>query len=430
MNILIIGSGGREHALGWKLSQSPYVKKIFFTPGNGGTSELGENIDIKTTDTKGLLQFAQTNSIDLTVVGPEDPLSMGIVDMFEKKGLAIFGPSKSASRLESSKVWACSFMKKYHIPQPAFFSFKDYKKAHAFILLHDMSQFVMKASGLALGKGVILPSSEDEAMLALKRIMVDKEFKEAGSEVVIQERLVGEEISLLALTDGTTILPFVAAQDHKRIFDEDKGPNTGGMGAYAPVPFVTKKLAHFIQKKILQPTVDGMKKEKSPYKGILYAGLMITKDGPKVLEYNVRFGDPETQPLMTLLKSDLFPLLYASSKGTLKNKKIIFHKKTALTVVLAASGYPGAYKKGEVIHGLQKKQSKDTFIFQAGTLAKKRNNVVTNGGRVLGVTASGSTIHMAIKKAYQCIGKHGVHFRGMQYRSDIAKKATINRYYY
>jgi phosphoribosylamine--glycine ligase len=429
MNILIVGSGGREHALGWKLKQSPYVKKIFFAPGNGGAKDIGENVPIKATEIKALLQFAKKNKINLTVVGPEDPLSLGIVDLFEKHNLAIFGPSKKASRLESSKAWAASFMNKYKIPQPISFTFKDYKKAITFTLLHDMSRYVIKASGLALGKGVILPKDEEEAKQALKQIMVNKEFGEAGAEVVIQERLIGEEVSLLAVTDGNTILPFVSAQDHKRIFDDDKGPNTGGMGAYAPVPFVSKKLIQLIHKTILQPTIDGMKKEQSIYKGILYAGLMITSNGPKVLEYNVRFGDPETQPLMMLLKSDLFPLLFASYKGTLKNKKITFFKQAAISVVLASGGYPGTYEKGAPIMGLPKKHQKQIEVFHAGT-AVKNKKVVTSGGRVLTITAIGRNMKEAIKKAYGRVGKRGVHFKGMQYRHDIGKKATINHYYY
>jgi len=283
MNILIIGSGGREHALGWKLKQSSQVTKLFFAPGNGGTDELGENVSIKADEIGKLLSFAEKNKIDLTVVGPEGPLSMGIVDLFEKNGLVIFGPSMFATQLESSKTWATAFMEKYKIPHPVSHTFKNHKKALDFVLSHDMSQYVIKASGLALGKGVILPQTEKEAKEALENIMVKREFGIAGEELLIQERLTGPEVSLMALSDGTTIIPLLPTQDHKRVYDNDEGPNTGGMGAYAPVPFVTKKLLRQIQKKILQPTIDGMKMEKNPYKGILFAGLMMTKDGPKVL---------------------------------------------------------------------------------------------------------------------------------------------------
>ncbi len=425
MKILIIGSGGREHALGWKLKQSSSVEKIFFTPGNGGTMDIGENVNIKATDIKAILSFVLKNKIDLTVVGPEDPLSLGIVDLFDKKSLAIFGPTKRAARLESNKNWATSFMKKYKIPHPISYTFNNYKKAFKFISTHKATDYVIKASGLALGKGVILPENQQEAEEALTRIMVQKEFGDAGREILIQERLMGEEVSLMALSDGRTVKPFVSAQDHKRIYDRDRGPNTGGMGAYAPVPIVTKHLLKQIQELILNPTVDGMRKEKYMYKGILYAGLMITKDGPKVLEYNARFGDPETQPLMMLLKSDLLPLLLASAKGTLKSQSISFYKKNAACIVLAAAGYPGTYVKGRVIEGLQKKLKKEIFIFHAGT-ATQGNKIITSGGRVLGITARGRDMKEALQRAYSAIDKKGVYFRGMQYRTDIGNKAIIN----
>jgi len=425
MNILIVGSGGREHALGWKLKQSPHTTKLFFAPGNGGTGELGININIKAHEINKLLSFAIENNIDVTIVGPEDPLSMGIVDLFESKNQMIFGPSRLASRLESSKAWSTWFMKKYGIPQPISYTFKDYKKACSFFTTHNPLQFVIKASGLALGKGVILPQTKKEALGTIKKIMVDKEFGEAGNEVVIQEKLAGEEVSIIAISDGTTITPLLPAQDHKRIFDKDKGPNTGGMGAYAPVPFVTKKIINKIHETILQPTVEGMKKEGCPYKGVLYAGLMITKDGPKVLEYNVRFGDPETQPIMMLLKSDLLPLMLSCIKGNLKNKKIIFHNQASACVVLASKGYPGSYKKGELIQGLKTSDDKDIVIFHAGT-TEKEGALFTNGGRVLGITARGKNFKDTIKKAYSIIGRKGVYFKGMQYRKDIGKKVIKN----
>lgn len=424
MNILIVGSGGREHALGWKLKQSPQVGKIYFAPGNGGTHQLGENINIKAFEIEKLLQFCVKNKVDLTIVGPEDPLALGIVDLFEKKGLQIFGPSKKAARLESSKAWSAEFMKKYNIPQPAFYTFSNYEDACSFINTHDVSRFVIKASGLALGKGVILPQTKKEALETIKKIMIDKEFGQAGDEVVIQEKISGPEISVMSISDGKTVIPLLPAQDHKRIFDNDKGPNTGGMGAYAPVPLVTKKLMKEIQKTILQPTIDGMRKEKCPFKGILYAGLMITKNGPKVLEYNVRFGDPEVQPLITLLKSDLFPLFSSCINEKLKKTKIFFNKSASICVVLASKGYPGKYNKGERIFGLEKKYNSHTYVFHAGTTVYN-HEVVTNGGRVLGVTAWGKDIREAIKTAYSAIGKKGVYFKGMQYRKDIGRKAII-----
>lgn len=423
MNILIIGSGGREHALGWKLKQTSKKIKLFFAPGNGGTAQLGENVLIKATDIQALLLLAKQKHIHLTVVGPEDPLSLGIVDLFQKNNLAIFGPSRLAAQLETNKVWATDFMEKYKIPHPISHTFTDFKKALTFIKSHDMSKFVIKASGLALGKGVILPQNRKEAEDALERIMVKREFGDAGKEVLFQERLTGPEVSLMAIADGRTVIPLVSAQDHKRIFDNDKGPNTGGMGAYAPVPFMTKKLLEEIQKTILEPTIEGMRKEKIPYKGILYAGLMITNEGPKVLEYNARFGDPETQPVLALLKSDLLPLLFASIQGTLKSKRIHFYKGSSACIVLASAGYPGSYPKGVPIEGLSQKQKKDVHIFHAGTISKD-GVMVTSGGRVLGITASGKNMKQALQKAYAVIGKKGVYFAGMQYRKDIGKKSN------
>lgn len=422
MNILIIGNGGREHALGWKLKQSPQVSKIYFIPGNGGTYELGENVNIKTTDIKTILNFVKQHKIDFTVVGPEDPLSQGIVDIFEKNNCMIFGPTQAAARLESSKSWSAHFMKKYKIPHPVSYTFTSYKKAVAFFSANNPLLFVIKASGLAMGKGVVLPSSKEEAIKALEDIMIKKEYGEAGCEVVIQERLLGREISLLALSDGRNVRSFPAAQDHKRVQDDNKGPNTGGMGTYAPVPFVSKKLMKEIQNTILIPTINGMRQEKHPYKGVLFAGLMITKEGPKVLEYNVRFGDPETQSLMMLLKSDLLSLLLACSQGTLKKKKIIVYKKAAVCVVLASKGYPGVYTKGELIHGLEKISEKNISIFHAGTI-EKEGKIYTNGGRVLGAATLENNLKTAIKKIYFIIRKRRVHFAGMHFRNDIGKWA-------
>ncbi len=423
MKILIIGSGGREHALGWKLCQSPKVEKIYFAPGNAGTAMIGDNLPIKATEIDKLSDFAEKNKIGLTVVGPENPLSLGIVDLFESKGLKIFGPTKSAARLESSKAWSSQFMNKYHIPQPKSFVFHSYKKAHDFIdEISRPQSIVIKASGLALGKGVILPASKKEALTAIKTMMVDKQFGEAGREIVIQEKLTGPEVSVMAMTDGKTIIPLLPAQDHKRICDNDRGPNTGGMGAYAPVPFVDKHLMGQIQKTILEPTIVGMKKEGCPYKGILYAGLMLTEDGPKVLEYNARFGDPETQPLMMLLQTDLLKLFLSVVNGTLEKQKIEFLQEAAVCVVLAAAGYPGKYAKGETIYGLDKKTYPPAFVFQAGAVGQNGQTVVS-GGRVLGVTAKGKDLKSAIKNGYSSIGKKGVYFKNMQYRKDIGAKA-------
>jgi len=417
-NILVIGSGGREHALGWKLSQSPQVGQLYFAPGNRGTQLVGKNVDIGAEEIEKLVQFAANKEIDLTVVGPEAPLEKGIVNLFEENHLTIFGPSKEAAQLETSKSWAVEFMARCHIPHPQSQTFKEAKRAMAFINSLTWPKMVIKASGLAAGKGVFLPENSQEAIEAITRMIVKKEFAKAGEEIVIQERLTGPEVSVFALSDGKTAIPFLSAQDYKRVFDGNQGPNTGGMGSYAPVPFMGKELWQIIQREILQPTIDGMRKEGYPYKGLLYAGLMITPKGPKVLEFNARFGDPETQPLMMLLCSDLMMILFSCLEGTLSPKKLSFHKGASVCVVLAAKGYPGDYKKGKVIFGLERIVHPHLQVFQAGTL-RKDGLTVTNGGRVLGVTAWGKDLTIARQKAYSVIGKRGVHFSGMHYRREI-----------
>jgi len=421
MNVLIIGSGGREHALGWKIKQSKHVNNIYFAPGNAGTEEIGENINIEADDILKLLKFAKKNKINLTVVGPEIPLALGIVDQFQKNGLQIFGPTKKASQLESSKAFASSFLEKYKIPHPVSLTFFQAKKALDFVKKSTWSSFVVKADGLAAGKGVIVCHSKKQAIKAIKEIMIKKEFGEAGKKIIIQEFLIGQELSVLAISDGKTIIPLLPAQDHKPVFDGDHGPNTGGMGAYSPVPLVKKKLMEKIIKTILQPTIIGMKKEGSSYGGVLYAGLMLTKNGPKVLEFNCRFGDPETQPILMLLQTDLVEIILNCLRGNLKKQKIRFNKDFCVCVVLTSRGYPGHYSKGEVISGLNLK-NKGVQIFHAGT-KKINNKIVTHGGRVLAVTALGKTIPIAIKKAYNLIGKEGVRFNKMHYRKDIGQKA-------
>lgn len=421
-NILIIGSGGREHALGWKFSQSPYVGKIYFAPGNGGTTEVGENIAIDATDNKALVQFAKKNNIDLTFVGPEIPLCNGIVDEFEKYGLKIFGPKKQAAQLEGNKAFACAFMDRHAIPYPHSQSFSDAQSAKKYIEQTGAQNCVIKASGLAAGKGVILPETTDEAMQAIDDIMNKKIFGDAGSIVVIQERIEGPEVSIIAFTDGKTVVPLVPSQDHKRVFDSDAGPNTGGMGAYGPAPFVNEAQMEIIKTEILEKTIYGLKKEGIVFKGILYAGLMMTKNGPKVLEYNVRFGDPETQPLMMLLDSDLYDISMACIEGKLTKDMIVIKQGAAVCVVLAARGYPGSYEKGKEINGLKTIADRNTQIFHAGTV-KKDGTIVSSGGRVLGVTAYESTVKNACARAYAAIGQHGVHFDGMHFRKDIAYQA-------
>lgn len=427
-NVLVIGSGGREHALAWKLRQSPAVGDIFIAPGNGGTEGVGKNININAGEGEKLKSFVLANNIDLTVVGPEEPLTKGIVDAFEKDGLKIFGPRKKAARLEGDKAWATRFMERHNIPHPAAKVFTDFKKALAFVKKPDWEKIVIKASGLAAGKGVLLPDTKEEAVSALHEVMVEKKFGEAGNKVVIQERIFGPEVSLLAFSDGKRVVPLPSAQDHKRIFDNDKGPNTGGMGAYAPVLFMTRELQEEVVNKILKPTVLGMKKEGTLYKGVLYAGLMLTRKGPLVLEFNCRFGDPEAQPLMLLLKSDLFKIFLSCSDGTLSQDLVSFWQGAAACIVLASQGYPGHYEKGKVIYGLDKNKKTNVQVFHAGT-ARVENQVVSSSGRVLGITGYGETIKSALKKAYSAVGRTKIHFDGMHYRKDIGKQAIQRKQY-
>ncbi len=423
MKILIVGSGGREHALGWKIKQSPLADKIYFAPGNPGTKVIGENVSIEVTDIKKLLKFAKNKKIDLTVVGPEAPLVLGIVDVFRKKSLKIIGPSKKASQIESSKIFAKQLMKKYKIPTAEYFSFKDFDEAEKY-LQKAKYPLVIKADGLSLGKGVSVCKNRKEAEGFLKQLMIDKIFGESGEKIIIEECLYGQEISFMVVTDGKDFLSFLPSQDHKRLIENNQGPNTGGMGAYTPVPFVDKKLLKEIEKKIVAPTIKAMKKEGCLYQGILYPGLILTREGPKVLEYNCRFGDPETQPLMMQLESDLVEIFLAQQKNKIKNKKLVFKSGFSVGVVLSSSGYPGEYKKGDQIHGLDKIKKEEVQVFHAGT-KEENKKIVTNGGRVLSVTATGPTLEETIKKAYQHIGKKAVHFKGMQYRKDVGKNGLI-----
>lgn len=420
MKVLIVGSGGREHALGWKLKQSNKVEKLYFAPGNAGTALLGENVNIDILDIERLLDFAMQNKIDLTVVGPEAPLVSGIVDIFTEKGLRIFGPTKSAAQLESSKAWAASFMQKYKIPHPETYVFSEINKARTYIKEQGWQNIVIKADGLAAGKGVIVPDSQEEANFGLESILVKKIFGEAGEKVVVQERLLGKEVSVLAFSDGKNIMSLLPAQDHKRIFDGNRGPNTGGMGAYSPVPFVNKQIVKKIETGILQPTISGMQEDSNPYKGVLYAGLMLTKSGPKVLEYNVRFGDPEIQPLMMLLDSDLLTIMDDCIDFGLDKQQIKFKKGSSVCVVLSAAGYPADYKKGEAIHGFSSIKDENVQVFHAGT-SMKDGKIITSGGRVLGITSYAQSLTQALKKVYSVIGKNGIWFEGMYYRKDIGR---------
>lgn len=419
MKILIIGSGGREHALAWKIAQSPKVTELFCAPGNPGTAQLATNLDIPADDLDGLLQFALDQSIDLTVVGPEQPLVLGLADSFQEKGLKVFGPSAKAAQLEGSKAFSKDLMQKYDIPTAAYAAFDNPDEARAY--LKGKGPQVVKADGLAAGKGVFVCANEAEAVDAIGQIMNDKIFGESGSRIIIEERLEGQEVSLLAFTDGTTVLPMEAAQDHKAVFDGDQGPNTGGMGAYSPAPIFTPELKQEVIQRVMIPAVHGMRAEGIPYHGVLYAGLMITPNGPKTLEFNARFGDPETQPLMMRMQSDIVPIMEACADGTLESCSLEWKPETAVCVVMASEGYPGSYEKGRSILGLdQANLLPGVTVFHAGT-KQQGEDTVTSGGRVLGVTALGDTVQKAIETAYQAVGK--IQWPRAHYRKDIGQKA-------
>ncbi len=420
MKVLVVGSGGREHALVWKIAQSPKVTKIYCAPGNAGISGQATIVPVKGNDLNGLLKFALKKKIDLTVVGPEDPLTRGIVDLFESKGLSIFGSNQKAAEIEGSKVFAKEMMKKYRIPTASYEVFEDRMEAVNYIR-HQGAPIVVKADGLAAGKGVIVCTTVEEAIQSVDRIMVERIFGEAGDRVVVEEYLVGEEASYIAITDGKAILPLASSQDHKPIFDGDQGPNTGGMGAYSPAPVVTDQVHERIMEKILRPIIQGMGEEGKPYKGVLYAGLMIHDGNPKVLEFNARLGDPETQPVLMRMKGDIVPILEACIKGNLSRCKIEWDHRASVCVVMASKGYPGDYEKGKTIEGLEEvSRMKDVFVFHAGT-ALKDGRTVTNGGRVLGVTGLGEDIPRAIERTYQAVKK--ISWEGVHYRTDIGQKA-------
>lgn len=419
MRVLVVGSGGREHCLAWKLSQSKSVTKLYCAPGNGGTATIANNLDIKADDLDSLVEFAQKEKIDLTVVGPEAPLVAGIVDKFEAKGLVVFGPHKDLALLEGSKIFAKETMKKFNIPTADFKIFDNAGEAKAYIR-EKGAPIVVKADGLAAGKGVIVASSVKEAEEAVDSMLVTKQFGAAGEKIIVEDCLEGEEASILIFTDGQAIVPLVSSQDHKRAFNGDKGPNTGGMGAYAPAPIVNDDLFGKINWKICVPLIEGLKKEGKPYKGILYVGLMIKNNEPYVLEFNVRFGDPETQAILPKLKSDLAQAMLKTAKGKLKGFNLEWDERFCVCVVLASGGYPGSYEKGKVISGLDKaKKIKDVFIFHAGT--KLNKDCITSGGRVLGVVGLGATIEEAKERAYSAIEE--ISFEKMHYRNDIGNKA-------
>ncbi len=418
MKVLVIGGGGREHAIVWKLSQSSKVDKIYCAPGNGGTAEIAQNVPIPVHDQAALVQFAKEEGIDMTVVGPEDPLLAGIVDVFTKSGLAIFGPTSQAAQIEGSKSFAKDLMKRYNIPTAAYETFTDYSAALAYVRQQG-APIVIKADGLAAGKGVVVAETLEEAELALMQMMQDEIFGQAGARVVVEECLRGEELTLLAFVDGETVKPMITSQDHKAAYDGDKGPNTGGMGTYAPVPHMSTMLVDQVVETIVKPMAKAMVKEGYPFTGVLYTGLMITAEGPKVIEFNARFGDPETQVVLPLLQSDLAEIFLAAINGTLADIDVKWSDGSAVCVVMAAEGYPAGYRKGDLIEGLNTPVA-DSVVFHAGTKLTDAG-VVTNGGRVLGVTGFAPTLAEAKQTAYR--GVEAIRFNGAFCRKDIADKA-------
>ncbi|GAB6182387.1 phosphoribosylamine--glycine ligase [Thermodesulfovibrio hydrogeniphilus] len=417
MKILVIGSGGREHAICWKLAQSRVIDKIYCVPGNAGIAEIAECVEIESGDYSALVDFVKYEWIDLTVVGPEEPLARGIVDIFEKEGRRIIGPNKAAAQIESSKVFAKDFMKRHNIPTADYKVFTSLAHAEEYIRLKG-TPIVIKADGLAAGKGVFVCHNYDDAIEALKLIMKEKVFGSAGERVVIEECLQGVEVSYLVFTDGKNIVPMVTSKDHKRLLDNDDGPNTGGMGTFSPNPTVTPELEREILEKVIKPTIKGLKQEGITYKGILYAGLMIVDNKPYVLEFNCRFGDPETQVILPRLETDLVDIFMAIADQKLNKIDVQWKKESSLCVILASEGYPGKYKKGLPISGLEMiKGLKDVIVFHAGTKFDEEGRIVTSGGRVLGVTALGNDIHDARQRAYSAI--NFINFEGMQYRKDI-----------
>jgi len=422
MKVLVVGSGGREHALAWKLSKSPMVTRLFAAPGNPGMARHCQTLPIKADDIDALAAFAEQERIDLTVVGPELPLTLGLVDLFQSRGLAAFGPTRAAAALEGSKAFAKALMAKHGIPTARFGTFDDAGAARRYARELG-APLVVKADGLAGGKGAIVCQSLAEADRAIARCLEEKVFGQAGELVVVEEFLRGTEASVFALTDGESVLPFGAAQDHKAVFDDDRGPNTGGMGAYTPPPVVTEALLHDVMERIIRPTVSAMALEGRPYRGVVYAGLMLTAEGPRVLEFNCRFGDPECQPLALRLADDLFPLLRAVAGGGRLPTAVRWRSEAAVCVVLASGGYPGDYATGKTISGIEEAERVEgVTIFHAGT-ALRDGRLVTAGGRVLGVTALGREIPAAIARAYEAVGR--IHFEGMHFRKDIGRNALV-----
>lgn len=422
MKLLVVGSGGREHALVWKLKKSEHVSKIFWAPGNGGAENSAETLSVSAESVQELKDFAVSNKIDLVVIGPEAPLTLGLVDILENEGLKAFGPSKKAAQLESSKIFTKEFCRKYSIPTSNFWIFSGQKNADDFLNSSEAKfPIVLKADGLAAGKGVIIAQDLEEARFAVNKIMVEKAFGDAGNRLLIEEFLTGEEASVMALCDGENSLLLPTARDYKRAYDGDKGPNTGGMGSISPSPLLSDKSLSIIQKAMIDRTLKGMAKEGNPFKGLLYAGIMITEEGPKLLEFNARFGDPETQAVLPRIEGDLFELLYSASQKKLARGTIETNQRTSVSVVAASKGYPGRYEKEFEIGGIEKAEKSGAMVFHAGTKVKE-GKLLTNGGRVLNVTALGGDIAEAREKAYRALSY--IKFEGLTFRSDIALKAT------
>jgi phosphoribosylamine--glycine ligase len=418
----VIGRGGREHAICWALQKSPKLSKLYCAPGNGGIAAVAECVEIAESQFEELAQFALKQEIDLVVVGPDDPLAAGIVDHLESKGLNVFGPRKNAAEIEGSKVFMKHLLKKYAIPTASYESFDNHADALAYVRQQG-APIVIKADGLAAGKGVVVAQTLEEAEKALADIMLDRVFGASGSRVVVEEFMSGQEMSLLAFVDGEVVRPMVPAQDHKPVFDNDQGPNTGGMGTYSPLPHIPQSIVNEAIEKIVKPTAEAMVKEGRPFRGVLFAGLMLTPQGPKTVEFNARFGDPETQVVLTRLKSDLLDIFVAAVEGKLDQVPIEWSDDAAVCVILASPGYPASYPKGLPITGLNSAATADAIVFHAGTAATADGNIVTAGGRVLGVVGLGNSIADARDKAYAEV--NNIHFEGKHYRTDIAKKALV-----
>lgn len=418
MKVLVVGGGGREHAIVWKLSQSPKINRIYCAPGNPGISELAECVPISVSNSKELAEFAKKEQIELTFVGPEEPLLNGIVNYFKQEGLTIFGPLKKAAMIEGSKTFAKELMMKYGIPTAKYASFTSYESALAYVR-KEGAPIVIKADGLAAGKGVVVAKKLEDAEEALKNMMLETSLGSAGARVVVEEFIEGEEMTVLAFINGTIVKPMVPAQDHKPVYNRDQGPNTGGMGTYAPLPHIDSSIVNRIIQEIIKPTAEAMAAEGCPFEGVLYTGLMLTKNGPKVIEYNARFGDPETQVVLPLLETDLLEIIMESLSGDLESVELKWKDKSAVCVIMSSAGYPGPYEKGRVITGLdQAKQG--TFVYHAGT-SLKDGEIITNGGRILGITAIGENLTEARKLAYEAVEK--ISFEGAHYRTDIGLKA-------